>query len=205
MLARKRVEESEKRFQQLANSLPDIIWTATPNGVVDYFNDRWYEFINSERKDLAEGSWDLVLHPDDVKVRDEHFYKSMRTGEPYRVEYRFKDLVTQDYRWFLGRALPVKDSDGNITKWFGSTTDINETKLAEEKLANAVVARDNFMAVASHELNTPLTSLKLQMQMNKRTLERKSIQAFSADVIKKLLDTTLFQTERLARLCKRYA
>jgi PAS domain S-box-containing protein len=128
------LRESEARFRQLADAMPQIVWTARPDGCADYYNDRWYDFTGMPRERGGDESWTPILHPDDVQRCLDVWLHSVRTGEPYEVEYRLRDCRTGAYRWHLGRALPVKDEAGNVARWFGTCTDIDEKRKSEEAL-----------------------------------------------------------------------
>ncbi len=174
---RKRTEialkESEKRFRQLADAMPQMVWTARPDGYPDYFNRRWDEFTGFSQGEYAGLNWEKILHPEDVNRYSDTWYGAVETGSAYEIEYRFRDYRTADYRWFLGRAEPVHDEAGRIVKWFGTCTDINEQKLAvieRDKLLqkehearqiaeNANRLKDEFLATVSHELRTPLNAI----------------------------------------------
>ncbi len=134
--ARRQVEqalrESEAQFRQLANALPQIVWTARPDGFIDYYNDRWYEFTGFGRDEFGDSSWQAILHPDDVKRSADTYDGCIRSGNLYQIEYRFKDRRTGGFRWFLGRAYPVRDDQSQIVRWFGTCTDIDDTKQAEQ-------------------------------------------------------------------------
>jgi PAS domain S-box-containing protein len=123
-------------FRQLADAMPQIVWAARPDGYLDYYNQRWYEFTG-----FAEGygteSWVPILHPDDVERCLNTYFECIRTESPYEIEYRFKDRSTGGFRWFLGRALPVRDETGKVIRWFGTCTDIDDQKQTEEALAEA--------------------------------------------------------------------
>ncbi|GAB3553674.1 ATP-binding protein [Spirosoma fluminis] len=145
VLARQQIEASHQQFQQLADLVPQILWTAQPDGAVDYFNLPWYEYTGFER---AEGgqTWLPILHSDDVTPAIDRWSHSVRTGEPYQIEYRFSDRhVPGTYRWFMGRAVPVRDESGLITKWFGTCTDIDEHKQAQMALQES---ESRFRAIA---------------------------------------------------------
>jgi PAS domain S-box-containing protein len=162
---RKRAEAallaSESRFRQLADSMPQFVWTARPDGYVDYYNDRWYEFTGCSREQFGDISWQTSLHPDDVGRTRETWYRSVAGGQPYRIEYRLRDRQENRWRWFIGRALPVRDDDGGIVKWFGTCTDIDEQKHVEAELRRANQDLEQFAYSASHDLQEPLRSIKI--------------------------------------------
>ena len=153
------LRESEERFRQLADAMPQIVWTARPDGYVDYYNQRWYEYTGFPEGQGGDESWEPILHPDDVECCQERWYGAVRSGQAYQIEYRFRDKETGSYRWFLGRALPVRDHAGHIVRWFGTCTDIDDQKRAVAALAEATQAKDQFLALLSHELRTPLTPI----------------------------------------------
>jgi len=158
------LRESERRFRFLADNVPQIVWTANPDGVIDYCNDRWYGFTGRKRVNGADESWIPLLHPADLKLSIETWERSVRTGEPYQIEHRLLDYRTGESRWFLARALPLRDQGNQIQKWFGTLTDIHDQKEAEGKLAEALHTREDFLAIAGHELKTPLTALLMHIQ-----------------------------------------
>ncbi len=135
---RKRTEaslrDSAAWYRRLADAMPQIVWTARPDGYIDYYNERWYAFTGFPRGEGGDTSWKPILHPDDLEHCYTTWYNSVRTGDSYQIEYRFKDHKNGGYRWFLGRAVPVYDEDGKILKWFGTCTDITEHKEDEEIL-----------------------------------------------------------------------
>ncbi len=177
LVERKRSEivlkDSERRFRQLADAMPQMVWTSRPDGYLDYYNRRWYEFTGFPEDEFGDDSWEKILHPEDVKNCVETWYRAVESGAGYEIEYRFKDYRTGDYRWFLGRAEPARDEDGQIIKWYGTCTDINEQKLAiierdtllqkeqtaREIAVNANNLKDEFLATVSHELRTPLNAI----------------------------------------------
>ncbi len=125
--------DGELSFRQLAETIPQLVWTARPDGYHDYFNQRWYDYTGSSFELTQGEGWRLPFHPEDVPEAQRRWQHSVRTGEPYDVEYRCRrhDGV---YRWFVGRAHPVRDAAGRIIKWFGTCTDIEEQKRATDSL-----------------------------------------------------------------------
>lgn len=165
------IEESEEKFRQLADLVPQIIWTSKPDGYVDYYNKRWYEYTRLNENDFGDNSWMPVLHPDDETIVKDFWYHSVKNGTSYQVEFRLKNGKTGEYRWFLSKAVPIKDSEGVINKWFGTCTDIQEQKTITEKLEGLVAERtkelqrsnedlQQFAHVASHDLKEPVRKIK---------------------------------------------
>ena len=129
---------SEASFRLLTDAMPQIVWTARPDGFLDYYNGRWVEYTGMSIEQTQGWGWQPVLHPDDLDNCVAIWTESVRTGEPYEVQYRFKRASDGTYRWHLGRALPLRDETDNITKWFGTCTDIDDQKRAQEKLASSL-------------------------------------------------------------------
>ncbi|MEG4502733.1 PAS domain S-box protein [Microcoleus sp. F6_B4] len=124
--ARREAEASEQLYRVLAEAIPQIVWTARADGWVDYYNRRWFEYTGLTVEETQGWGWHLALHPDDAADAVERWKTSVQTGKTYEVEYRFKRASDGAYRWHLGRALPVRDAEGKILKWFGTCTDIDD-------------------------------------------------------------------------------
>ncbi|MEG4418993.1 PAS domain S-box protein [Microcoleus sp. LAD1_D5] len=125
-VARRQAEASEQLYRVLAEAIPQIVWTATADGWFDYYNQRWFEYTGLTLEETQGWGWQLALHPDEVEDAVESWKTSVETGKTYEVEYRFKRASDGAYRWHLGRALPVRDAEGKILKWFGTCTDIDD-------------------------------------------------------------------------------
>ncbi len=126
-----KLRESEQRFRQLADAMPQIVWTARPDGEIDYQNRRWYEFTGLPETTGNDG-WGRILHPDDAPPAAERWADSLRSGAPFEMEVRLLDRRQQSYRWHLIRTVAVHDEAGAVARWFGTSTDIDEQKRAEE-------------------------------------------------------------------------
>ena len=165
--------ESEKKFRTMADFIPQIIWTAEPDGNLDYFNRQWYAFTGFSAEPQTKQNWISLLHEEDKERCMATWFECVKTGGPYQIEYRFKDKQTGNYRWFLAKAAPIKDTGGNTIKWFGSFTDIHQQKTFAAELweakefaeqsaktaQEAVKSKQQFLSNMSHEIRTPLNSI----------------------------------------------
>lgn len=122
------LSETEEKFRILADTMPQMVWSTLPDGFHDYYNARWYEFTGVATGSTDGEGWNGMFHPDDQELAWSKWRHSLATGEPYEVEYRLKH-ASGEYRWTLGRALPMRSHGGEITRWFGTCTDIHEQKL----------------------------------------------------------------------------
>jgi PAS domain S-box-containing protein len=124
------LENSERRFRQLADAMPQIVFAARPDGVVDYFNERWCIFTGVAPYEGGRSNFQSILHPEDAAHWLQSWERSLASGEPYEVECRFHDRRSDRFPWFLVRALPVRDDQGAVIRWFGTCTDIDLQKRA---------------------------------------------------------------------------
>ncbi|MHB9029785.1 MAG: PAS domain-containing sensor histidine kinase [Candidatus Latescibacterota bacterium] len=163
---RKQVEEalreSETRFRQLADSMPQLVWTAEPDGRVDYYNMRYKDYQGINRTHNGVYEWGPVLHPEDREPTVAAFQHAIRTGETYQVEHRVK-MADGRYRWHLSRGIPAYDEQGRIVKWFGAATDIHDVKTAQEALRE----REE----RTQRLNESLKRMTLQLASSNKELE----------------------------------
>jgi PAS domain S-box-containing protein len=127
------LRSSEERFQNLADAMPQLVWTAQPNGQVDYCNKRHEEYRGIEKISDDHYRWSATLHPEDVASTEKQWQEAIQSGKMYQTEHRLqnKDGV---YRWHLSRAIPIHDAQGRLLKWFGTATDISSVKQAEDQL-----------------------------------------------------------------------
>lgn len=157
VLAKNKIEESEAGFRLLANSMPQFVLSANKEGTILYANKAVFEYTGLTWEELSDDKWLNVIHENDREKTITLLEQSLRTGKDLIVEHRFKRFDGV-YRWQLSRAVSLKDANGEIQMWIGTSTDIQEIKEQEE-------LKDFFISMASHELKTPITSLKAYVQI----------------------------------------
>jgi PAS domain S-box-containing protein len=153
------LRESESRFRQVADAMPQLVWTAGPDGKVDYYNARTSEFAGFERRPDGSWSWEVVLHPDDRAATMAAWTQAVASGSAYEIAHRVLGADGR-YRWYLSRATSARDPAGRILKWYGTATDIDAQKHAEAALKEADRRKNEFLAVLSHELRNPLAPIR---------------------------------------------
>jgi PAS domain S-box-containing protein len=153
-----------KEYKFLADSIPQIVFTARPDGFSDYYNQHWFDYTGMTRENSPGYNWLSILHPDDRERSAEAWNKAVQTGEPYEIEYRFKRASDGVYRWHLGRSIPMKNDNGDVIKWFGSCTDIDEYKRALD-LEDKISHYEDFNHIVAHNLRGPAGSIRMLLGM----------------------------------------
>jgi len=161
------LRKGEERWRRLVEALPQLVWSATPDGACDYFSAQWTQYTGVVESELLGWRWMDVLHPDDRHSTRQLWTDSVAERHAYDVEYRVRrhDGV---YRWFKTRGVPIRDSKGSIVNWFGSCTDITDAKHAEETLRH----REQELQNARHEL---------EKKVAERTTELRRSEAYLAE------------------------
>ncbi|RDV16556.1 PAS domain S-box protein [Pontibacter diazotrophicus] len=166
VLASKKAEQSARDLQNLANAMPQLVWIAAPDGTRTYYNNRISEFTGASQLPDGTWHWESMLSEEDEQRTVEAWGKAVRAGTLYEIEHRLR-MRDGSNRWHLSRALPQRDSEGKVTGWFGTATDVHERKEQQEALEayNTHLKSinndlDNFIYTASHDLKAPIFNIE---------------------------------------------
>jgi PAS domain S-box-containing protein len=150
----------------MADNLPQLAWMAHGDGWVFWFNQRWFDYTGSTLEDMEGWGWRRVHHPDYV----EGVIAKMRNSIEQGVVWEDTSLLRSEdgtYRWFLSRAVPIRDESGRVVRWFGTSTDVTEQMQVEERLQEADRQKDEFLAMLGHELRNPLAAIRTASELMK--------------------------------------
>jgi len=192
--AREAAETAEERQRFLAESIPQQVWTATPNGDLDFVNQRVLEYFGVGRHaDLLGQAWISYVHPDDAERSRERWRQSLRTGDPYEVEFRLRrgDGV---YRWHLARAVALRHAD-DIEKWFGTNTDMDDLTRARQELQARAELDQQMIGIVSHDLRNPLNAIGLATAL---LLQRGRLDEQHVTIVRRIMSSS----ERAVRLIR---
>jgi PAS domain S-box-containing protein len=181
--------ESEERFRTLADNISQLAWMADANGERFWHNQRWLDYTGTTLEETQGWDWTKVQHPDHVDRVVKSVRQAWDAGEPWEDTFPLRSK-TGEYRWFLSRAVPIRDAEGKIVHWFGTDTDITERErlLSEEHRLREVAeannrAKDDFLSIVSHELRTPLNAILGYAQMTRDKPDNASAVSRNSEVI----------------------
>ena len=192
-------ERTRGEMRQLANSMPQLVWMARPDGHVDWYNRRWFEYTGTTPEEMQDRGWEKVHDPDVLPEVLERWQQSLRTGEDFEMVFplRGKDGT---YRPFLTQVRPFRNEHGEIVRWFGTNTDVAEQHAAQEELRRSAARlseanrrKTEFLALLAHELRNPLAPLRSGLDL----LERARLEPSRSARIRESMDR---QVDRLTRL-----
>ena len=147
--AEEAIIESESRLRQLADAMPQIVYTCGPDGMVDYGNKQWVEYVGVPVEQSIGSKWMEAIHPDDRENTRRRLREAGKTGQPFETEYRLRRKDGQ-YRWYLARGSPIRNAEGRIVKWIGTSTDIHDRKQAEAEREELLAREQAARAEAEH-------------------------------------------------------
>lgn len=192
------------QFRELANSMPDKILTARPNGEIDYFNRRWIDFTGLPSRDLDHADWPQLVHPDDVAENIRAWKHCVASGEFFEFEHRVR-RADGAWRWHISHANPMRNGDGRIVAWIASSTEIDAMKRVQAEAEEANRAKDQFLATLSHELRMPLTpvlmcaaALERETALQPRYRKQLGMMRRHVELEARLIDD-LFDVSRISR------
>ena len=196
--------ERELYFQTMAEAIPEIIWTASPDGMDDFFNQRCFDYTGLTLAQLRGTGWTAIVHPDDLSLCAEKWESALRTGDPYDVEYRLR-AKDGAYRWFLCRGNPIRNPGGEIVKWFGTCADIEDQKKNVQILEEQILERTMELADTNTRLQEEMVEkdfarnqLDQQNESMMRELEKRSERATMLAKMGELLQSCISRDEVIA-------
>ena len=157
------LRESEGRLRDMANAMPQIVWTAAADGRLEYFNQRWHDMTGASSSVVLDQSWLSMTHPEDQQKTRDAWLHSVATGEPCEVEHRLRVANTGEYRWHLARAHPVRDASGAVIRWYGSCTDIQDQKSVERELRDIQQQLESRVAERTADLSAAVVALEAEI------------------------------------------
>ena len=184
LLRVRHLRDQEKKLRDVIETMPTFAWTALPDGSDDFVNRHWNEYSGLSMKESAGSGWQAAVHPADLKLHLEKWRTSLATGEPFQNEVRYRRASDGQYRWFLARAVPLRDRRGKIVRWYGISTDIEDRKDAEQEREQlqAELAHMNRLSVMgemaaslAHEIRQPITAATTNAQICLWLLEREKL------------------------------
>lgn len=170
--AEQALKDSEAKFRIMTDAVPQMVWSALANGQQDYINQQWFHFTGIDQKSSGTAWFELVHNEDKPSVKDA-WQHSITSGNNFEGQFRLLHR-SGTYRWTLGRALPVRNEQGKITRWMGTLTDIHEQKHAETALQDSARKKDDYLAMLAHELRNPLAPIRNSTELLRRLAQTDS-------------------------------
>jgi len=200
--AERRAAELESRFRIMADAAPVLLWMARTDSMCTFFNQTWLDFTGRTLEQEWGVGWAESVHFEDFQRCVDTYMAAFAERRQFEMEYRLRRADGQ-YRWVLDRGTPRWERDGRFAGYIGSCVDITDRKDLELDLMRAVSVRDEFLSIASHELRTPITALRLQLDSVARSIERRPHEHLASGRLAESTGDALAQVKRLATLVER--
>ena len=208
------MRRQERKLRDVIETIPTFAWTALPDGSVDFVNRHWQEYTGLSAERTVGSGWQAAVHTADLKRHAEKWSASLATGDLFENEVRYRRAADGQYRWFLTRAVPLRDGRGKILKWYGVATDIEDRKRAEEECerlradlahVNRVSMLGELAASVSHELKQPISAAMTNAKTCLRWLKREQPDVDEAiEATRRIVNDGSRATEIIGRLRSLY-
>jgi PAS domain S-box-containing protein len=196
---RQDLRETDARFRAMADAAPVLLWMSRTDGLCTFFNQTWLEFTGRTMKEEWGVGWAESVHFEDLEACMDTYITAFNQRAVFEMEYRLRRR-DGEYRWILDRGTPRYAPDGRFAGYIGSCIDITERRRLEAELRGGIEARDDFLSVASHELGTPLTALRLHVDQLKRAVKSGAVTGTPGKPLDKRIDSIEREVIRLANL-----
>jgi PAS domain S-box-containing protein len=190
-LASDRLRDSEERLREIANNIDQFAWTCNELGLGTWYNDRWYDYTGTTFEQMQADGWQSFVHPEHVSRVVNHLKMCLARGAPWEDTFPLKSKDGH-FRWFLSRAVPIRDESGRVRRWFGTNTDVTDLRELQEALRAADRRKDEFLAMLAHELRNPVAPIMSAAEALSRLLLEQQHRG--------LIDIVRRQAQSLSRL-----
>ena len=207
--AQEKLRASERTLRELTETIPQMLWSAEPDGAIDYCNQRVLDYTGLSAEQVRGAGWMKTVHQDDVDKMAMAWSAAVSSGQPFQHEFRCLRAADRAYRWCISRALPLRDESGRIIKWFGTVVDLHDWKEAQQALqmTQAELARvsrlttmGELAASIAHEVNQPLTAVTNNGSACLRLLANRSL---DPEVLRRVLEEIVADGTRASAVIAR--
>jgi PAS domain S-box-containing protein len=155
-------KERDRSLNEITQAMPQIVWTARPDGILDFSNQYWFEYTGMTLEESVGAGWKQIVHPDDIEESVARWADTLKSGLPYEIQYRFRRGLDKSFRWHLVRALPMRDDSGKIVRWVGTCTDIHDQKQVEFEKSRMIALEEAANTLRDSESKLRKTTRQLQ-------------------------------------------
>jgi PAS domain S-box-containing protein len=207
--AEEKLRASERALRELTETIPQMLWSAEPDGAIDYCNQRTLDYTGLSAEQVRGAGWMKTVHRDDIETMSRAWTAAVSGGEPFQQEFRCMRAEDHTYRWCISRALPLRNQSGGIIKWFGTVVDLHDWKEAQQALqmtqielarVSRLTTMGELAASIAHEVNQPLTAVTNNGSACLRLLANRSLES---DVLRRALEEIVADGTRASAIIAR--